>query len=146
MSKIRTLITVCLQLLVATTLLLVVHIELGLNRLLRYLVNPLLSPRAITILKRIVMARDAATCPEKMKDDFIKDLLCLLDRTDNDYQLNKDRVVFENTEEGRRIRAEHHDRHLYAILRPTRKENIQRIENVLWSMSPEDLQQMHERM
>jgi hypothetical protein len=81
-----------------------------------------------------------------MNEKFVTDLLMLLDRTDNDVQLNNDRKVFENTEEGSRVRADHPDRHLYAILQPTRKENLKRIENVLRSMSPDALQQMHGRM
>ena len=32
---------------------------------------------------------------------------------------------------GRRVVMCHHDRHLYAVLKPTRAENLQRIRNVL---------------
>ena len=120
-------------------LLVVVHIELSLTKLLDYLANPLLSPRAFTLLRRIIKAREAAAGLKKMKDSYLANILILLDRTSNDYELKEICNFFENTDTGRNVKANYTDRHLYAVLQPSRSEILKRIENVLKAMSPADL-------
>jgi len=56
----------------------------------------------------------------------------------------KDRYEFEQTPEGRQVVSKHPDRHLYAVKRPNRKENLKRIENVLWAMPDERLKKMQQ--
>jgi len=48
-----------------------------------------------------------------------------------------DRRVFEATKWGQQAIRNNPDRHLYAVLRPTRKENLERIANVLREMDAE---------
>ncbi len=48
-----------------------------------------------------------------------------------------DRRVFEATKWGQQAIRYNPDRHLYAVLRPTRKENLDRIANVLREMDAE---------
>jgi len=48
-----------------------------------------------------------------------------------------DRRVFEATKWGRQVIRKNPDRHLYAVLRPTREENLERIANVLREMDDE---------
>ena len=148
MSQIKTLFIVCLQFIVVVTLWVVVYIESTLTRSMMYLsglTGSLLSPRSSSVLEKIVDGRQKGR-PKKTDEEIVNNVLGLLDRTDNDSDLNNDREVFENTEDGRRVRAEHSDRHLYAILRPTRSENLKRIENVLQAMSPDALQRIRECM
>ena len=121
---------------VALVLWAVVYIELRLTKLLDYLANPLLSPRARTVLERIVNSRTT-------KDTRIFAVLDLLDERDNNCQLNNDRKIFEKTETGCTLVASHPDRHLYSVLQPTKAENLKRIENVLQVMSPADLRRVY---
>jgi len=56
-------------------------------------------------------------------------------------KLNEDcvdniRYQLENTTSGKDIVACDHNRHLYAVLKPTRRENICRIINILRTLSP----------
>ncbi len=52
----------------------------------------------------------------------------------SNYTVAKDRRVFEATKWGQRAVRNNPDRHLYAVLRPTRQENLTRIGNVLREM------------
>jgi hypothetical protein len=76
-------------------------------------------------------------------DENVKIVLTVLDKQNN-YCLNRNRKVFEDTETGRNVVAGHPDRHLYSVLRPTRSENLTRIENVLRAMSPAALRRVGE--
>lgn len=127
----------------------VAYIELSLTKLLGYLANPFLSPKPQAILKRIVDSRPLADTYEEYRptntiytNKGIEDILFVFDKRNN-YQLNGDRKVFENTEAGQRVKAGHPNRHLYAVLCPTRSENLKRIKNVLQAMSPAELRRIH---
>lgn len=60
------------------------------------------------------------------------------------YKLNQDRQLFEATPAGRQAVVTNPDRHLYAVQRPTRQENLQRIGNVLFEMNPAELSRVLE--
>jgi len=159
MTKFKTLIMVVLQYIVVTLLWLAVIIEHGLTLLLERLVRPLpvMSPLALSILKDVAGRHKQARCLRKSSsadthdpplcnsliDEDIKVILTVLDKQDS-YRLNRDRKVFENIETGRQVVADHPDRHLYSVLRPTRQENLRRIENVLRAMSPAALRRVGE--
>ena len=57
-----------------------------------------------------------------------------MNEMDTDKQLDADRKIFENPTAGRRAVKNNPDRRLYAVLKPTRAENLRRIENVLCEM------------
>lgn len=146
MSKIKYLIISCLQLLVVSLLLIVTVLERWLTNALERLAAYLLSPRTFKMLKRIVESRPAVDTQEGFNTDetdkAIKEILFVLDKQSN-WHLNNDRKTFEDTVAGREIVAQHTDRHLYAVLRPSRLENMERIENVLRAMAPYDLTRVH---
>ncbi len=50
------------------------------------------------------------------------------------------RMVFEDSELGRRARVNSGYGRLYAVLKPTKQENLQRIENIFRVMTPDELQ------
>jgi hypothetical protein len=55
----------------------------------------------------------------------------------NNWTVANDRRTFEATKWGQQVVKNNPDRHLYAVLRPTRKENLDRIANVLRAMDAE---------
>ena len=57
----------------------------------------------------------------------------------------RDRAAFESIEEGREVVRLHPDRHLYAVAKPTRRENLMRIENVLRALPNERLFEIQRR-
>jgi hypothetical protein len=64
------------------------------------------------------------------REQVIRYILSAWDKK-SDHIIAKDRRTFESTEWGQRAIQNSPDRHLYAVLRPTRKENLERIGNVL---------------
>ena len=50
----------------------------------------------------------------------------------SDADIERTRIRFESTDAGRRAAADSPERKLYAVLKPTREENIRRILNVLY--------------
>jgi len=54
------------------------------------------------------------------------------------------REAFERTEAGLRTVKTHPDRRLYAVLRPTRQENLRRIKNALDNMEPAEISRILE--
>lgn len=75
---------------------------------------------------------------------------CDIDRTmqfvsmGTDRKINDFRRSIEAGPIGRRVVMCHHDRHLYAVLKPTRAENLQRIRNVLSALSSETIRKCRE--
>jgi hypothetical protein len=55
----------------------------------------------------------------------------------NNRTVANDRRAFEATKWGQQVIRSNPDRHLYAVLYPTRKENLERIANVLRAMDAE---------
>jgi hypothetical protein len=53
----------------------------------------------------------------------------------NDEFIDRIRVVFETDFVDLMTDAMRRDRHLYAVLKPTRHENIRRIDNVFWALT-----------
>ena len=149
MRKIRYLFVAILQLLVVCLPWLVVMVERLLTYLLGALYVSMSSPRSMKILQRVVESRANETRQGEVHegdttetDRAIKDVLYVLDKRNNRL-LNIDRETFEDTATGRKIVAQHPDRHLYSVLRPTRSENMRRIENALRAMTPYDLKHVH---
>jgi hypothetical protein len=54
-------------------------------------------------------------------------------------RLDRDRQFFENSEAGRRAVESNPNRRLYAVLKPTKAENRERIANVFKEMEPREL-------
>jgi hypothetical protein len=71
-------------------------------------------------------------CPADRERTIRQILSCWAKKSD--YIVAKDRQTFEATKWGQRAIRNNPDRHLYAVLRPTRKENLKRIGNVLLEM------------
>ncbi len=155
MTKFKTLILACLQLIVVVTLWLVVYVESWLTRLMTYLAclpGPLLSPQSLSVLSKIVDSRQKdgdnndtsdLSQPQTDRESDIQDILKVLDKRNN-HHLKGDRIVFENTTAGLGVVADHADLHLYSDRRPTRSDNFKRIENVLRAMSPAALRRTGE--
>jgi len=76
--------------------------------------------------------------PAANKEERITAVLHMWNAVSN-RDVAEDRKLFENTGAGRRAVKSNPDRHLYAVTRPSRSENIQRIRNVLLEMPPEQL-------
>jgi hypothetical protein len=74
----------------------------------------------------------------KINIKMVIDLLNMLD----DKILDCNRKVFENTTAGRRAVKNNPDRRLYAVLKPTRVENLRRVENVLYETDSAALNQI----
>lgn len=67
------------------------------------------------------------------REQAIQHILIAWDKK-SDYTIAKGRQTFESTEWGRQAIQNNTDRHLYAVLKPTKKENLERIGNVLREM------------
>jgi len=150
MTKIKQLFILILQLFTVGVLWLVVVMEQWLTNILDRMSVYLLSPQSFRVLKRIVKSRPD-TIPSDTgntieTDTAVKEILFVLNKRNNNL-LNIDRETFEDTADGRRAMMEYrqiHNGHLYAVLRPTRAENLQRIENVLRAMTPDALHRVHQ--
>ncbi len=91
----------------------------------------------------------AKKAAEKPPGDVTSDYVCQTDREQaieqilscwakkSNWTVANDRRVFEATTWGQQTVKNNPDRHLYAVLRPTRKENLERIGNVLQAMDAE---------
>jgi hypothetical protein len=66
----------------------------------------------------------------------VQQILRIWDKKSN-WTVANDRRVFEATKWGLQVVRNNPDRHLYAVLCPTRKENLDRIANVLRAMDAE---------
>jgi hypothetical protein len=150
MKKIKYLLIALLQFLVVCILWLVVMAEGLLTNALESLYINMSSPRSLKVLKKIVEGRTEANVQESRPhtdnttetNQAVKDILYILDKRAN-YLLNIDRKTFEDTVTGRKIVLQHQHSHDYVVLRPTRSENMRRIENVLRAMTPYDLKRVH---
>ncbi|GEM_PF-1932836 len=82
----------------------------------------------------------AATAAVTTEDD-LPSVEAILRRLcqESDAGLDADRQVFENSEAGRRAVESNPNRRLYAVLKPTRAENRERIANVFKAMEPREL-------
>jgi hypothetical protein len=128
---------------IAFMLLLLVKIELLLTKILASLANPLLSKRSLSYLEKAVKSRDKAM---KIIDDKTIEKFLLVLKESSNYRLSVIRKAFESTDAGYRVKSGHPDRHLYAVLRPTLVENLERIANVLEAMTPAELELVCERV
>ena len=79
--------------------------------------------------------RDTETCPVRVS---IRDALGTWQGSNNE-DVNADREIFELTDAGQRAVKTNPDRRLYAVLEPTRAENLKRIENVFLEMDSANL-------
>jgi hypothetical protein len=70
------------------------------------------------------------------REDSVQQLLSMWEKKTN-WTVANDRRTFEATKWGQQAIKNCHNRHLYAVLRPTRKENLNRIANVLRVMDAE---------
>ncbi|MDD5064289.1 MAG: hypothetical protein PHQ35_05970 [Phycisphaerae bacterium] len=66
----------------------------------------------------------------------VQQILSMWEKKSN-WTVANDRRRFEATEWGQQVARDNPDRHLYAVLYPTRKENLARIANVLRAMDAE---------
>jgi hypothetical protein len=73
-------------------------------------------------------------CSER--EDSVRQILSMWEKKSN-WTVANDRRTFEATKWGQQVIRNNPDRHLYAVLCPTRKENLDRIGNVLRAMDTE---------
>ena len=97
-------------------------------RCLAALSNPLYSPLAET--------RTARMGPPNLAR-----VIGLL-KKQNSLFVRRTRLILETTEAGRQAKRYHPDRRLYAVLRPTKAEDLKRIENVFNLMDDETRQRV----
>ena len=57
-----------------------------------------------------------------------------------DSWINDFRMRVEDSSLGRHVRAKSEDHHLYAVLKPTREENLLRVENIFLAMNPKQFE------
>jgi len=67
------------------------------------------------------------------RDEQIAELLHLWD-TVSDFVVQHDRQTIEKTEGGKRAIKTNPNRHLYSVQKPTRAENLKRLENAFYEM------------
>jgi hypothetical protein len=118
-----------LQVPVLLAQLILAYMDLLLTKCLAGLNNPMSRP-----LARIKPHQTTSEVIED-KDRSVETIMRLWGGV-GDIGVRSDRKYFEMTEWGQRAVKTHPDRHLYAVMRPNRAENLKRIENVLSEMPP----------
>jgi hypothetical protein len=88
-------------------------------------------------------SNDKPETPGQSKEYDIDRIMRALDRRPDDAIIKLCRAL-EREPIGRHVVTCHHDRHLYAILKPTRSESLQRVRNVLSAMSLEGIRRCRE--
>lgn len=132
LTAIKTYLLTIAQIPVALALLIVACAELLLTKCMACLGGALPSLRTNDVMCK---AADNRYCHKDREQD-IQQILSLWDK--ESYCVTaKDRQKFEALECGRRAIRNNPDRHLYAVLRPTKQENLGRIGNVLREMDSE---------
>ena len=129
-----------LQLSVCTALLLVALAEYLLTKCLLLLENPLSHPladKAKARTKEVAANQDKQIREAKkiIKRVEYRAFLATIMRLGDD-RVDAARESLEALGIGHAVVAEHPDRHLYAILKPTRRENLRRIQNVMRALDP----------
>ncbi len=141
LSAIKTYLQAVAQLLVSLILLIVVIVDLILEYTRLLLMRCMMCLDTPPSLLKIALLRIDSTEDKtvnscecyKDRERAIQQILSRWDKKSY-YVIAKDRRAFEATEWGQQAMRNNPDRHLYAVLSPTRQENLARIGNVLREM------------
>jgi len=143
---VKNIILTFLQLPLCAVLCLVVFAEFLLTKCLLLVENPLSHPLANTVVsrnKKVAANQDEQIREAKkiVKRTRYRAFLATIMRFDDD-KVDAIRESLESLGVGCAVVTEHTSRHLYAVLKPSRRENLQRIQNVMRALDPYSFEQV----